>query len=332
MEKSTHQVEVVKVKLKPHENADNLSLVEIDGYTVVVRTQDWKNGDLGAYIVPDSLVPNTELFSFAFQNPEKDYQRITVKKLRGVYSEGMLVPAPEGAKEGDNVAKKLGVKRYVPQFKVDSQQEPGPALFIPKYDLEAFKKFSRVFYDGEEVIVSEKIHGSNGRYVFDSKKDRMFAGSRTQWKLRSDRCPWWISFNHNQDWIEPFCRANPNIVLFGELYGNVQKLKYGLEHDVSFLAFDVYDPVTQAYLTRKEIHELPQAFKLRFVPTLWIGNFYREKIYSLVDGPSLIKGADHIREGIVISSLHESRLPAWETRLDRKKLKLVSNNYLEGVK
>ncbi|MBM4258012.1 MAG: hypothetical protein FJ147_19230 [Deltaproteobacteria bacterium] len=60
MVKSTHRVEVVPVQLEAHPNADSLSIVRIfDGYTCCVRTADWQDGQLAAYIPPDSVVDST---------------------------------------------------------------------------------------------------------------------------------------------------------------------------------------------------------------------------------------------------------------------------------
>ena len=66
---STHKVEVVKVKLECHPNANALSIVKIYNYQVCCRTDDWKDGDMAAYIPPDSLVDTTRPeFSFLHKN------------------------------------------------------------------------------------------------------------------------------------------------------------------------------------------------------------------------------------------------------------------------
>src|SRR3990172_3820195 len=107
MEKSTHRVDVIQVKMRPHENSDFLSLIEVYNYTVCVRTADWKDGDLAAYIPPDSVV-DTNRPEFAFlKTKDRQFERIRVKKLRGVISMGLLVPAPPNSKEGDDVAELL---------------------------------------------------------------------------------------------------------------------------------------------------------------------------------------------------------------------------------
>jgi len=64
---STHKCEVVRVgEVLEHDNADNLEIVKVFGYTVVVRKGDFKSGDLAVYIPPDSVVPETSQFDFLF--------------------------------------------------------------------------------------------------------------------------------------------------------------------------------------------------------------------------------------------------------------------------
>lgn len=64
--KSTHRVEVVPVVLERRPGADSLSIVRVvAGYTVCVKTADWRGRALGAYVPPDSLV-DTGRPEFAF--------------------------------------------------------------------------------------------------------------------------------------------------------------------------------------------------------------------------------------------------------------------------
>src|SRR6185436_3729435 len=113
---SNHAVEVVEPVLEPHGNADQLSVARIGGYQCVVRTQDWPSGKLGAYVPPDTLVP-TEATEFKFLADKAridGYYRVRAMKLRGALSFGLLVPAPEGSKLGDDVAQQLGCVHYEP--------------------------------------------------------------------------------------------------------------------------------------------------------------------------------------------------------------------------
>src|SRR5690349_21772622 len=112
---STFKVEVVPVKLEKHPNADALSLVTVfDAYVLCVRTADWEGVTQAAYLPPDSVVPNTEEYAFL-----EGKTRIKAKKLRGIVSQGMLVPAPEGSSIGDDVAEALKITHYEPEVQAE---------------------------------------------------------------------------------------------------------------------------------------------------------------------------------------------------------------------
>lgn len=114
MSLSTSKVEVVELSsMRRHHNADTLSIIDVfGGYSCVVRTADWVGVETGAYVPPDSIVDVTRP-EFAFlASGDKTTHRIKAKKLRGVVSFGLLMPAPPGAKIGDDVAFYYGVTHY----------------------------------------------------------------------------------------------------------------------------------------------------------------------------------------------------------------------------
>ena len=193
---STHRVEVVPVVLNAHGNADSLSIVKVDDYTCVVNTVAWEGKGLAAWIPPDSLVP-ADRPEFAFLAKDANAEglvRIKAKKLRGVLSFGLLVPAPEGAAAGDDVTGLLGVTHWnPPEGGGGGRKDKKPPLFEPadcvkapdvpfvKYDLEAGRKYARrLFIEGENVLTHEKVHGQSSRYVFHNGV--MHCSSRSQWK------------------------------------------------------------------------------------------------------------------------------------------------------
>ena len=140
MEKSTHCIEVVPITLEPHPNADSLSIVRIYGYQCVIRTEDWIGVDRGAYIVPDSVVP-TDRPEFAFLG---EHSRIKVRRLRGVLSQGLLLPTPAGSQIGDDVATILGVTRYEEpeSFSTNGETGPAPEGIYPSYDVEDWHRYA----------------------------------------------------------------------------------------------------------------------------------------------------------------------------------------------
>src|SRR5271168_2482625 len=107
--KASHQVNVIQIHedmIRPHPDPDttSLELIDIGGYQVVVRKGQFKPGEgtLAVYIQPDSVVPQTEPFRFIWEEhvgldgtvPEKR-RRVTVRKFRKEWSEGLLLPVTD---------------------------------------------------------------------------------------------------------------------------------------------------------------------------------------------------------------------------------------------
>lgn len=312
---STHKVEVVRLgPIEKHTNADTLGIVKIWGYTAIVRLDDFAEGDLVAYIEPDYVVPETPQFSFL-----KD-RRIRAKRLRGTWSQGLVTKAPEGTVEGDDVMEYLGITRYEPPQHLSiggDAEAPCAALgSVPKYDIESLRRYAHLFTSGELVVVTEKIHGANARYAW--RDDRMWCGSRTQWKRHDASSIWWKALAANP-WIEIFCRTHQNAILYGEVYGQVQDLKYSAKPgEVFFRVFDVLDNGRWW-----SYDELEDAIVER-VPHLGIVPFDLGMLEEMSRRDSAL--APHLAEGIVI----RPRAERFSEELNgRVVLKLVSDRYLE---
>jgi RNA ligase (TIGR02306 family) len=320
---STHRVEVVPVHLEPHPNADSLSVVRVfDGYTVCVRTADWIGRELGAYIPPDSVVPDTPQFAFL-----DGHRRIKVRRLRGIISMGLLIPAPEGSKVGDDVAALMGVTHYDPPMPISTGGESikPPPGYRPSFDVESLRRYASVFIPGEIVFVSEKIHGANGRFTY-LEDGGFFCGSRTEWKEESADNVWWRALRETQG-LRDFLTARPGLTVYGEVYGQVQDLRYGTtKGQVRFAAFDIL--TGSEWMAPIAARELSTPFGLPWVPTISEGiPFELEQILELAEGPSLVPGADHVREGCVVKPVVERTDPT----VGRVCLKVVGNSYMERV-
>jgi RNA ligase (TIGR02306 family) len=322
MAEMTHKVEICKVSLESHPNADRLDVCRIFGFTCCVAKGSFVDGQLAAYIQPDSVVDSTR--------PEFEFlaghERIKVKKLRGVVSMGLLMPAPEGAQEGDDVADYYGVTHYEPPIPGErcGEVEGGPVgIYAPKYDVESMYRYKSLFTEGELVVATEKIHGANSRFVYAPAEDRMYCGSRGEWKAKNEGNLWWRALEAHP-WIEEFCRKFPGDILYGEVFGNVQSLKYGAgQNDVFFRAFDVLRGSTW-----REYNDWTEYISSeKRVPIVFGGAFNFDMLVKLSDGQSLIPGANHIREGIVVRPIPERT----HEHLGRVHLKLVGNSYMENA-
>lgn len=320
---STHRVEVVRLgSIEKHPNADTLGLVAIWGYTAMVRLGDFKEGDLAAYIEPDYVVPDTPQFAFL-----AGHLRIKAKRLRGIYSQGLLVKAPDGAEEGDDVMECMGIVRYEPNVKAslggDNERPPEALAWIPKYDLENWRRHNHLIVSGEPVSISEKLHGCCGTYSW--REGRMWCKSRTGWKKQDATNLWWKALAQNT-WIEDWCKARENMILFGEVFGQVQTLKYGAKPgQIMFRAFDVLidEPGLEGrrgrWANAKEFHDM--VLEQDRVPVLYEGPFDVERAAALSLGDSVL--ASHMAEGVVIRPMVER-----VAHVGRVVLKLVSDRYL----
>ena len=132
---SEFHVNVVRfTNVVKHPQADSLYIAKIHGgYPVIFKGKEFggsfSEGDLAVYIPVDSVVPATK--EWAWLSPpveqllpggekvmvepevprEKD-RRVRAKRLRGVFSMGMLGVPPEGAVEGQDVAELMGITKY----------------------------------------------------------------------------------------------------------------------------------------------------------------------------------------------------------------------------
>lgn len=321
---SIHRVDVVRIKLEPHSNADSLSLVNILGYTVVVRTADWHDGQLAAYVEPDMVVPaDRPEFGFLSTSHKQTIKpdgsigyRIRVKRLRGVMSMGLLIPAPPNVNVGDNVIDLLGIVRYEPTMKAGMGGEAiaGPDLIAVKYDVESAYRYSDKLIEGEMVVATEKIHGANARFVFHD--GRMYCGSRTEWKRQDANNLWWKALANHPE-LQSFCELNPDTIVYGEVYGQVQDLKYN--GGIHFLAFDLFHKGKWIdYELAKRI-----GCGLSWVPEVYTGPWH-SNLFQYADGKSLITPTQ-IREGIVVKPIVERT----DIEIGRVQVKIVSNSYLE---
>jgi hypothetical protein len=178
---------------------------------------------------------------------------------------------------------------------------------VPYYDIEGLRKYGSELIVGEPVHISEKAHGSCYTAIHTGK--RFFVRSRQVWRDRDDPTDqfWMLARKHD---LERKLSAYPGYALFGEMYGSVQDLKYGVppEEGVRFAAFDVLDTKTGEWLDPKRFELLMSYLGLPTVPTLYEGPWSPELV-SLAEGKSTFPGADHVREGFVIRPM-ETRVSA----------------------
>ncbi len=341
---STHKVEIIKIVNELHPNADRLSLVKVHGWQVVVGKDEFIDGSLAVYVPPEYVVSITpgdvaknvitastlEMLSrncriVDAKNPSGEGYvhgyRIKVKKFRGEWSQGLLLKAPSDVQEGDDVMQLLGIGYYEPPMESSFAGEAGaaPEIPVPKYDIESLAQFNTVIVPGTQVVVTEKIHGAQSRFVYDGSQ--FYCGSKHEWKKESPSSIWWRTLEMIPN-LKSWLKEHPRVVVLGEIYGSgVQDLHYGLKNkDIHFSAFDIWDKQFLSYEKARAI-----SGNLPWVPVLFQGPYEEGAIKRLAEGTSTVTRADHIREGVVVRTKEELTSPT----LGRIVLKVISNAYLE---
>lgn len=280
---STHQVLAFRVPSpRKHPNADSLEIFDVGGLTIVARIGAFAEGSLAALIEPDYIFKG---------------ERVRPARLRGVWSEGLLVPAPEGAIEGENLIEKLGITRYEPKTTTrlvtsapDGLEVKPPKLSEAshKYDLEPWSRHRDLLSPGTPCVVTEKLHGANARYVWHD--GRLHIGSRNRWLNPSADTVW----HKYPSWLVDLCKQNPDCLFFGEIVG-IQDLKYGFADGVGLYLFDAL--YADHFLSDLVLRCLVDPKYC--TPVLYAGEYSEDIVRSLAEGPSTL--ASHVREGCVVS-------------------------------
>lgn len=302
---SEWRVEVVRLgPIEKHPNADTLSITTVlGGYPVILHTGSFQEGDLAVYVPVESIVPaDDQRWSFL-----DGHWRIRAKRLRGIFSMGLLTEADPSWEVGLTVHEELRITKYEPpeplQMGGENEKDPG---FLPTYtDIEGLRRWPDVLQVGEEVVITEKIHGANGRWLWH--QDRLWAGSHHGIKRRNEDNLWWKAAARCG--LEEKLQRCPGIAFYGEVFGQVQDLKYGAGKNDLFIAmFDAMEVETRRYLDYHEFVDECDLRGLGIVPLLYRGP-WDDGLRSLAEGNTNWYGGHpspgHVREGFVVKPVRE---------------------------
>src|SRR6185437_2683588 len=130
---------------------------------------------------------------------------------------------------------------------------------------------------------------------------------------------WWAAL-HATPALEAFCRANPGVVVYAELYGATNCIKYGFPDGSRLAAFDVMRD--GRFLDAQAGRRMLRAAGVPVVPLLGVVRYDFDAVCAMADGPTLAEGATAgtMREGCVVKPLRERR----DDRVGRVALKCVS--------
>lgn len=339
-----------------HPNADKLDIVTVKGWNCIVGRDQFRMGDVVVFIPPDCVLPNDMIERYNLSYLKKNGRTGTIK-LRGYISQGLVLPIDFPVTVGEDLSGHFGITKYEQPEPAYNLNRGGAQVskkkvnsYFDKYtDIENFKNFPDIFQPHDEVVITEKLHGTNARFgnlpisVNSSASlfERFSAWFRKLILKQTHEFVWGshnvqkgVSVNQKDYYGEDVWgrvareyhlkeKLPMGYIFYGEIVGQrIQDLTYGFSSPHLFI-FDIKNVETGEYLDWDLVEEWCYVLDLPIVPVLGIERFDEVDLAFYTNGKSQLH-FPQIREGCVIKMYEEAQ----DKRLGRKILKCVSEEYL----
>ena len=330
---SQWKVSKEKIEIFTHPNADALLIGKVGSYQVVVQKGLYNDGDEVIFAPEKSVLTGDIKSEFEKYLAGPDKNRVKSVRLRGEISTGIIIPKHlisgfESFEVGQDVSETLGIIKYEPPIptqlagKVKSFSMP----FVGNHDCEHVGVYVNDLIDGERVVITEKVHGSQFILAHNVLENETIVSSKGLLKSGltievSDENTYWIAAQN--DGVVDKIRQNFTtgvVQVFGEVIPVQSGYSYGQTKPTVRL-FDIrVDGESIPY------DMVPDVFKPLWVPIVFDGTLNLDKkevvIYSdpekgihktkldyllpksivdLCKGNELVSSQGvHIREGVVL--------------------------------
>ena len=204
MENNNSVCFVAKInEIKPIPGADNIEQGVIGGWNCIIKKGEYKVDDLVVVATTDAVIPVELSDAMNVTNYLRKGQRVRTVKLRGVYSECLIIPFSKlllpktfinNVMEGTDMMELLGITKWEPPVtqiqlasgkKIRYQNNPA---FTVYYKFPNAKNVNGMFTEGDIVEITRKLHGTNARYGIVKKlklsfwdKCKKFFGLADKW-------------------------------------------------------------------------------------------------------------------------------------------------------
>lgn len=177
-------------EIKEISGADNIEQARIGGWNCVIQKGQYNVGDLVVVATTDAVIPQELSDVMNVTNYLRKGQRVRTVKLRGIYSECLIIPfrfarqatgnANTKWDEGDDMMDILKIFKYEPPVKqiqlasgkkIEYQDNPN---FCVYYKFPNMKNVTGMFTEDDDVQITRKIHGTNARYGIVKKTKSSF--------------------------------------------------------------------------------------------------------------------------------------------------------------
>lgn len=317
------QVVADRIVLYPHTNADALLLGRVGPFQVVVgKSNGYEEGDIVFFAPERSVLPedlrshyvNSETGISYLAGPEHD--RVQRVRLRGEYSDGVTidrawalrklgVSSIEEVPLDTDLSEALGISKYEPPIPTHMAGNVTPITVAQwhQHDVEPLGIYRDELQDGELVVITEKIHGSqivvyagaNGTEIVTSK-GLSAKGLALQ---PSETNVYWRAV-YNEVLFERLCNIFPGRDV--QAFGEVIPVQKGFNYGASVPSLRLFRLVVDGHeLAHREI---PDGLLDLWVPILFRGPYHPDIVATYAKGSEVVSGKSlHIREGVVVTPM-----------------------------
>jgi RNA ligase (TIGR02306 family) len=174
----------IVTEVKAIEGADNIELCVVGGWNSIVKKGEYTVGDYVVVATTDAVIPQNISDAIGVTNYLRKGQRVRTVKLRGIYSECLIIPfdiLPQMKQQyasdigyfwnaGEDLMEILGIFKYEPptrQIQLSSGKKiryRANSNFHVYYKFPNLKNVVGLFTEEDEVQITRKLHGTNARY------------------------------------------------------------------------------------------------------------------------------------------------------------------------
>jgi RNA ligase (TIGR02306 family) len=166
-------------EVKPIPGADNIEVALAGGWNCITKKGEYSVNDLVIIATTDAIIPQELSDDMGVTNYLRKSGRVRTVKLRGVYSECLIIPFRYAEKlthpkakwsEGTDMMDLFKIYKYEPPVrqiqlasgrKIRYQDNPN---FHVYYKFPNLKNVAGMFTEDDTVQITRKLHGTNARY------------------------------------------------------------------------------------------------------------------------------------------------------------------------
>jgi RNA ligase (TIGR02306 family) len=169
-------------EIRPIEGADNIELAIVNDWHAITKKGQYTVGDQVIVATTDAVIPLTISDEMGVTGYLRKGQRVRTVKLRGVYSECLILPMDllvfvDKIQDGEDMMELLGIVKYEPPVKMVEMSVGGRKFkyhqnpnFHVYHKFPNLKNAPEMFKEEDIVTVTRKLHGTNARYGIVRKK------------------------------------------------------------------------------------------------------------------------------------------------------------------